>query len=295
MKNLILLFVFACIFAGCKSKDDPVEPSHKVIVFFSAKSNSTSLLKSDATDDEKKISRVILYGVDAQNAVIENYAPVNNPPLTGIQLTVSGNVKILYAIANPSEAMLAAVPSNLFELMAMTGDFTDAPRSPFLMGGNGVVNNSSVNIEFIRAVAKISFIGMKDFAIGSIAVENAPDEGYVFSQGSPAAPVSSEGVNYGAVESPTPTVYVAENTKQDPARFVVTGMFDGKLANYAFALSNEGLRIDIARNTHYQVSITPKTENECTITVNIPEWNDGETDVIVVPDNHFSIEKTESF
>ncbi len=291
MKNLVLLFVFALciyIFAGCnRTPKDTDEETRKIVVFFSAKSDANSLLKSTASDNEKKITKVALFGVDALNNVIENYTPIDNPPSTGTSLVISNNVNMLYAIANPSDVMVAKTPSNLSDILAMTGTFADAPQSPFLMGGKGDVSNYAVNIEFIRAVAKISFIGKNEFVIESVTVGNTPDHGYIFSQALPVVPLSAARVSYPKVESSTPMVYVAENTKQDPTQFVVTGKFNSKQATYAFVLVDRGTKVDIARNTHYQVNISPKTDSECTITIDIPDWGDGDTDDIEIPDEKF--------
>ena len=289
MKKSVLLCVLCVyIFTGCKDSKEPIEPDDRqVVIYFSAKPTTSSLLKSTATAAESLISKVVLFGLDAQNNVIENYAVINNPSLAGIPLTISIDVKSLYAIANPSTAMETAKPSSVSDLMNLVGDFTNAPQSPFLMAGIGNVNGDKVNMELIRAVAKIEIIGKNSFQIATVTVKNTPDKGYVFRKETLSVPAAAGMVNYPAINSTTPILYVAENSRLTPTQFVVTGTLQGKQASYTIALTNEAQNIDIIRNTHYQVGITPITESECTIAITIPAWSDAATDDHVIPDENF--------
>ena len=290
MKKKVLLYALcACIFTGCKDSKETLEPDDRQVdILFSAKATTSSFLKSTVTPAENLISKVILFGVDVQNNVIENYAVINNPPLTGIQLTISKDVKSLYAIANPSTDMEATKPSSVSDLMNLVGDFTNAPQSPFLMGGNGNVIGDKVNIELIRAVAKIEIIGKNGFQIATVTVKNTTGKGYVFRKETFSVPASASMVNYPAINTTNPILYVAENSRQNPTQFVVTGQLQGKQASYTIVLTNEGQNVDIVRNTHYQVDITPITESECIVTITIPAWSDATTDDHVIPDENFA-------
>ena len=282
----ILLLAFSlCILAGCEHdpKDSP-EPERFVTINFSTETQSISMLKSAASSEENAITKIILFGVDDQDNIIERYATRVNPSLTG-QLTISMKVKTLYAIANPSPDMEAASPSFVSDLMNMVVDFTNLPSSPFLMSGSGTVDNGSVNIQLIRAVAKIEFTSKNGFTIDAVTVMNTPNKGYVFEPAIFSVPYSATLVNHSNIEvSGSYTVlYIAESASENPPQFVVTGQFEGKTANYTFALKSGKQNIDIERNSHYQVGIIPITESECEITIsNLPEWSDVTTDTLVV-------------
>ena len=287
MRKLFLFFAIGFfILAGCNENPDSIE-ENQIIIFFSTKPASSSLLKSTGTEAENSITKVIIFGVDAQNDVIETYPVINNPPSSGIELTISKDVTSLYAIANPSTYMETATPATVSELMSLTGDFTSAPQSPFLMGGMGNVNGNSVNIEVIRAVAKIEIIGKNDFLIESVTVANTPDKGYVFSRETFSVPASSGKTTYPAINSAAPILYVAESSSKEPVQFVITGQYQGKQANYTLVLKYEGQNIDIVRNKHYQVGITPITESNCEITISIPDWDDEDLGIYEIPDENF--------
>ena len=287
MKKIALLFALCvCIFAGCRKDPKPpkdiTDRDRTVVVFFSTKSATSSILK--ATSDEDKISKIILFGVDDLNNVVETYAPINNPPLTGTKLTISPKVKMLYAIANPSDGLEAATPSTVSGLMNLIGDFTDAPQSPFLMSGNASASGYNVNIELIRAVAKISITGTNDFRVETVTVTNTPNQGYVFRRAPFSIPASHAKVGYPAIASTDPILYVAENTGNSPTQFTVTGTFQGSPASYTIVLESGVQKNDIVRNTWYRVGITPITESECDITITVPEWNDVIINEFVTPE-----------
>ena len=291
IRNSIIVWFFAfslCIMAGCEHdpKDNP-EPDHLVVLNFSTESLSGSLLKSAANTAEDLIEKIILFGVNDQNQVVQTFPALVNPPMSGKTLTVPRMVKSLYAIANPSAAMEAVIPSSVSDIMEMVGDFTNAPRSPFLMSGKSDVNGKNVNIQLVRTVAKIDITGKNGFQITAVTVANTPDKEYAFKRETLSVPTTAGRVSYSAINSTSPTVYVAENSRQNPTQLVVTGQFQGKQASYTIVLKTGGQNIDIVRNTCYQVGITPITESECTFNITIPEWMDVITDDRVIPSNPY--------
>ena len=251
----MLLFVLChFVMTGCEHdpQNDP-EADRMVEVSFTTRSLSGSLLKSAANPAEDLIEKIILFGVNEQNEVVQTFPVLVNPPLSGKPLTISRKVKSLYAIANPSTAMEAATLSSVSDIMGMVGDFTNAPRSPFLMSGKSNVSGNSVNIELIRAVAKINITGKNGFQITSVTVMNTAAKVYVFNRETLSIPGSVNMVNYPAVNSSS--IYIAENSKLNPVQFVVTGQLQGEQKNHSFTLESGGQNIDIVRNTSYQVSI----------------------------------------
>ena len=286
MKKIVSFFVVSIfILAGCnkdpqKKIDEPESFDRQVMINFTAKSLSNSLSKSAASAAENQIEQVILFGVNDKGEVVQNFPVIENPQLTGTSVYVSGLVKSLYAIANPSADMEVKNPLSVADLMAMTCDYSNAPHSPFVMSSIGEVNSNSINLELVRAVAKIDVIGNSDFHVESVTVMNTPAKGYVFDKGTLSVPTSKM-VNYS--ENSNSSVYVAENSKQNPTKLLVKGTFQGKITAYTIVLSNNGNPLDIVRNTCYQVSITPITESECDISVSIPEWNDTVADETFIP------------
>ena len=298
MKKLILLFAI-CVFIlpGCRKRLDPLE-DRQVVIFFSARPQSSSQLKSSATSEENSFSRIILYGVDNQNNVVKTFPAVDNPPVEGIHLTIPINVKSLYAIANPTTTLEGTNPVTLSALLALTSGFSTAPQPPFLMSGNGNVLGYNVNIELVRSVAKIEMEGINGFKIESVMVKDSPDQGYVFRREPVTVPSVAVPINYPAVfpfgSLAIPTLYLAENSggiNPKPTQFIITGQFGGKHANYTVVLSDGGVNIDIVRNTYYKIYISPITDSDCTIIITIPEWKDAFDDdnpyIIYIPDEDF--------
>ena len=245
----VLLFAFCFIMTGCEheAKDEP-EPEHVVEVSFTIRSLSGSSLKSAANSAENFIEKIILFGVDDQNQVVQTFSI----SATGSTLTIPRKIKSLYAIANPSPAMEAA--SSVSDLTNMVGDFTNAPQSPFLMSGKSSVSGNSVNIELIRVVAKINIIGENGFQITSVTVMNTTAKGYIFSRETLPAPSPANMVDYTVNNNPS-TIYIAENSRSNPIQFIVSGQLQGKPKSHFFTLERGGQNIDILRNTSYQVSI----------------------------------------
>ncbi|MDR1171193.1 MAG: fimbrillin family protein, partial [Bacteroidales bacterium] len=267
-KNIIaLLFVSGLfIMAGCEFDiEDHPEPERLVTISLTVGSEPASLLKASTASQEEKdiIGDVVFFGVDAKGGYIDTY-----PFSIGEQsLTISSRIKTLYAVANPTLDMLAATPSET-DLQNMTVDFTAAPASSFLMSGSGVVSGSSVSIALVRSVAKIEIKGKKGFKVTGITVENTPDKGYVFPQSPLAVPD-------GSVPSYTTSdtiFYVAENTRTAAARtqFTVTGTYDGKTASRTITLN-----LDLVRNKHYSISISPGEQGAGLYSVAVvDEWVD---------------------
>ena len=274
MKRVVFIMtLFLGILAGCQQEvfDDS---DRQIAVSFSPQSLSSSLKSSAASPAENLVTNLILYGVDDQGNVIQNFPALANPTLTGVSLTISKKVKSLYAIANPSSDLIAANPSNVSDLTDMTGNYTLMPQSPYLMGGKGDVNGYSVQIELIRTVAKIEILSKNEFIINTVTVKQSPDAGYVFQTETLSVPASAGLTAYPAVHSASPVLYVPENSKNNPTEFVVTGTYLGKQAVYTIVLTSGNVPIDIERNTNYQVFVSAITDTDCSIAVTIPAWND---------------------
>ena len=276
MKRIVFLYAF-CVFvlAGCDQK--PPSGENQVLIHLTAHPLTNTDTKSSATDNEKTISKVLLYGVDDQGMVVKTFPGIANPSLTGIELTVPMDVKTIYAIANPTSGIESVTPSTLSDLLNLTNDFSVAPQSPFLMSGKGDIVNSTANIELIRAVAKIEIISQNEFQIESVTVKNSPHQGYVFKQETPTPPSSANKVAYPTVYSTNPVVYVPENSKNNPTEFVVTGTYFDLQASYTIVITTGGAPADIVRNTHYRVGVSAITETDCSIDLTIPPWNDYPT------------------
>ena len=286
MKNSIFIFCLAFFLlssASCNSelKNDNTD-ARSVVVFFPTQTHS--LLKSTANDDEELIEEVLLFGVDADNNVIQDFI-INTPSSGGEPVgSVLRKVKSFYAIANPSDELKEEKPKTLSDLEKITGSFAKAPKKPFLMSGKGAVNSFSASIELVRTMAKVNIFSKDaEFKIQSVTVSNTPDEGYVFKKESFAVPESAERISYSTVVSSNPTLYIAENNKLDPTVFIVSGTVDGVTRNYSVELKKDAKYIDIVRNTHYQIGIAPINESEADITISLPEWNDVKTDNHSVP------------
>ena len=287
VKRIVLLFaIIFCVLPGCQHEVF-VESDREVLISFSAQLLSSSLLKSAASTEENSVENLLLYGVDAQGNVIEDFL-MENPSLNDTTLTLSKKVKSLYAIANPCADLIEANPENLSDLMSLTGDFANTPQLPFLMGGKGDVNDKNVHIALYRTVAKIEIFSKNEFQIMSVTVKESPNKGYVFKQETLSIPTSADLIAYPIVNvnSVNPVVlYVPENSKTNPTEFVVAGTYLDKPINYTIVLKSEGVDIDIVRNTHYEVGISAISDMECSITVNIPAWNDvvANNQVITIP------------
>ena len=283
-KVIFLSVIFGLLLGGC-NRQTPEEDDFDVIIFINAKSLSGSLLKSDVSEAENAIEKLIIYGVDEDNNVTT--FPVEQTPLTNgsnIEIKSTKNIKTFYAIANPSPAIEAQNPATDAALTEMLADFEFMPQSPFLMSGKADKNGKFVNIELVRAVAKVEIFGLNDFEIQTVTVVNTPDRGYVFDRNG-AVPTDLR-IDYPPINTASPNIYVAENLASTPTIFRVTGIFEDKNASYDIVLK-VGEAVAILRNTHYLVSITPKTDDECTISVDIPGWIEQDTDVHIIPDDKF--------
>ena len=294
MKNSIFIFWLAFFLfssAGCNKEvinDD--EETRSIVVFFTTQTHS--LLKSIANHDEEMIEEVLLFGVDADNKVLQDFK-VKKPSSDGERINhVFREVKSFYTIANPPEALSKAIeekkPQTLSDLEKMTCNFSSAPKSPFLMSGKGDVNSFSATIELVRAVAKVKISSNSDFTIQSVTVYDTPSKGYVFKQKSLSVPESAEPIKYttvySTVDSPDDiTLYVAENNILKPTKFVVTGTLDDDSREYTVELKKNGQNIDIVRNAYYHINVEPISESEVSITISSPEWNDVSTDPHSVP------------
>ena len=308
MKKLVFcLFLGGFILAGCRKETKiTLNEEGNIEILFSAQSLSSSLLKSTATSDEQTVNEIILFGVDGSDNIVQNAITGGGTyfkTLSGLELidalelstklTIARKVASLYAIANPSSAHKSATPANVTNLLALTESFTTAPESPFLMSGSGEVNHGlkTVIIELIRAVAKIELKSVtgSGFEITSVTVLNTPRIGFVFEQTAFGIPSTPNRGSYVAVSSSAPILYVAESpgSSSPQTSFSVTGTYEGKEATYEVFLKKGGVELDIVRNTHYVVNISPVTETQCTITINIVDWKDEEADIVEIPYEEF--------
>jgi len=285
MKKIAFLLVLSVfITAGCDN--DP--PKHRqVAVIFTAKSLTNSSSNPTGTGVEDEIQKILLFGVDDQDKV-EKFSVIYNPSSNGVTLTISSNIKSLYAIANPSPDLEYANPANALAIIDIINDFSNVPGLPLLMSGMANIYNETVHIELVRAVAKIKIIGENGFQISSVTVMNTSSKGYVF----PKTPFSvPEGkTDYPAIDASDPTFYLAENTTVSPTKFVVSGQFDGEQTTYIIEqlITNGGATpVNIVRNNCYEVSITPNTDYDCSITVTILDWVDVPVDGHTISDENF--------
>jgi len=272
-KLLMYLFLSSLILAGCKGSKEILP--REVGISFSIRSLSSSQSGSAESQDESVISKVVMFGLDAQGVVVESYPAVNVSSTAKITQIISDDVKSLYAIVNPSTALAAKTPASLTELKALTADFTNAPQSPFLMSGNANVNGSTVDIELVRCVAKVVVSGVNGFVVQSVTVMNTPDQGYVFAQATLSVP-STARVNY--PESQKQTVYVAENTSQKPTELTVKGTFKGESISKVLPFEMDGKLVNIERNKCYLISVTQDPGKECNISISIVDWEEVELD-----------------
>lgn len=304
MKKLVFsLFVCGFILAGCKN--EPVvapDGDRQIVVFFSAPSVSASLLKATGDVDET-ISKVILFGVDGTDTDV---VAIDDPILedtdledaldAGTVITLSKRIKTLYAIANPSDDLETYLETasilTLTDLLALTDDFSDEPDpSNLLMSGKGTVTDKSAKIDLLRAVAKVVIVGLNEFDITSVQVMNTPDNGYVFEQETFSIPDPLSTTDYDEVEFTDPDdekiFYVAES-ELPGTEFVVTGSFNGKEATYTIKTLNKGATFyNLVRNRCYTVGLSPLTEDEVLVTIEITDWIPVEVDEQYIPDDNF--------
>ena len=242
---------------GCDSIKD-TDQDRQIAISFTAEGLSGTLLKSAASSDEKIISKILLFGVDENRSeVIHTFKSTSSDT----SIILSRKVKWLYAIANPSADIEETTFTTVSQLIDLTGDFTVAPVSPFLMSGIAELPyaSASVNINLVRAVAKIEIVNTEtDFVIESVTVDKTPAKGYVFSRTSLSVPTSSRVTYFYSADdlAINSSIYVAENNSNQ-TEFAVIGKFRGIRMIYIFGLtSNGGQNVEIKRNTCYQVDIS---------------------------------------
>jgi len=300
MRKIIIFIFCGLVFAGCKQ--DPMvenDDNQQIVVFFSSQSILASKLKSAATETEKIINKVILFGFDAS----DNFVPkskwikeVTNLS-TSLELEdVNRKVKTIWAIANPTTAMENIIPEKVADLTKQTASYPNdnPPTSPFLMSGKGAVAGYSANIKLFFAVAKVKIIS-DGFQITSVEVQKTPDKAFVFDDNLfnwktgdppivPKVPTGSGRVTYASPTTlPDPLVfYVAENdatTTANSTKFVVKGTLDNvPIDPYTIELKIDQKIIPIKRNTCYTVTISPVSQSTGTVTISIPDWEEGEND-----------------
>ena len=78
MKNIIIYFlIFLLSLMGCNPNINP-EQHRQVMIFFSTRSPSVSLLKSTANDAENIIAKIKLFGVNDHGKVVESFPVMDN-------------------------------------------------------------------------------------------------------------------------------------------------------------------------------------------------------------------------
>jgi len=254
---LTILYAFSLFYlAGCKKPKD--EDQH-VVVSFSTKPFLSAGLDNT---EETLIELVLLYGVDEDDQIIQTFK-VQNPSSIGVVLEqVSNKIKTFYAIANPDNGLKIALdakePAKVDDLMGLTYNFTQAPKSPFPMSGTGEVKDFSVKIELYRAVAKVELSSNNGFKIESVLVKNIPDQTFVFKQASLKVPTTANMINYqpfNAGMAEIVTLYVAESLTESPVQFTMSGQSGGNPKNYIISLKNKEDDNDILRNNFYQAKV----------------------------------------
>lgn len=282
MKRIFLLLL-ACgtLFSSC-SKDNhlPTAEQQQVTVHFSVNALSDPVVKSAASAAENSLSRILLFGVNADGDIEQVFPAIENPQGQGTMITVPNTVKSIFAVANPTDGMISGI-ATLSDLTGIIADFRQAPAAPFVMSGSGAINGNTVDLNLTRAVAKINVTGTGDFTVTSVTVGNTPDKGFVFGKDPVAIPASATYVEYD--EAAGSVVYVAENTSRNPAKLLVKGIYQGSETAYSITLTENGSPIEVKRNTSYVATINPISETECSVSVDIPEWNDWTTDDTYIP------------
>ncbi len=258
--NVIWILVFSLfIAAGCERYTDEPEPKERLITInFTTGELSGSLLKKGASIEEDLIGKVLLFGVDAQYSVVDTFILASS----GTTRSIPKTVKTLWAVANPTPALLTAPkPANSTALMDITADFPTGPQSPFLMSGKAEIIDNSVAITFCRMVARIDLTGIAGkFQIESVSV-NAAVTGYVFERPSWSVPALNSRTNYSYTGS-TPVIYVVEHSGSDPVLFTVTGRFLDQPAHLQqsvvcdqFSIKSGGQNVEFKRNTYHQANV----------------------------------------
>lgn len=281
-KNLILLLLCGAMMASCqKDNGSSGQGQKQVRIDFQVSQMSDPQTRSQASVAENALSSVALFGVSSNGDIVENYPVIQNPQAGGTTIEVSNTVASIYAVANPVEGLTNGV-DNIEELQAVVADFSQAPVSPFVMGGSGVISDNVLNLSLVRAVAKVDVKGTNGFTVSSVVVANTPDKGYVFGKENITLPSSTKYVEYAEVSGSN--VYVSENTIVNPTKLLVKGTYKGKETAYGITLTDNGNPLAVKRNTCYVLTVTPVTSTECSFSISIPEWNDVTADDAFIPD-----------
>lgn len=292
MKSIVLLCVLCGFFlVGCGEKEKPSVDGddQDVLISFSTNAMPTDVmqnmvLKSTKSTDENLISMIILFGLDDKGMVVKAL-PISNPTLTGITITMPIEVKTLYAVANPTPGIEGALIPTLANLLNLTGDYTSAPQSPFLLSGKGDIVGSNATIRLDRAIVKIEVVSLNELQIKSVTVKNTPNRIYIFKKET-TTPPSSIRVIYPA-NTTNSIVYVAECSKDNPVELEVTGTYLGKTVSNTIILTKGGSPIDAVRNTCYRVGVSATSEPEWTYTITITDWDEENADRYVIPSENF--------
>ena len=279
MNRLVILCIFfTFIFSGCNKKTEHPEIDRNVFVSFSIKSFSDAAVKTKASAEEEAVDQVLLFAVNEKGDVVGKYPFKLNLLSDNIQLTVSSEVKLLYAVANPSDQLKVADPSTLLDLLALTKDFSNAPVSPLIMSGLiGINSGNQFNIELTRAVAKIVISGEGGFLFQSVTVKNTPVKGFVFMQKTFTIP-SSDRVVYSEISNST--VYVAENsaTSSTATTLTVTGSFNGHPVSVDIDFTVNNTLVPIERNKCYLVNLEATPGHDYDFSIEIVDWDEVDVD-----------------
>ncbi len=272
----IFLPITLCFFIGIfgtscqKNQDDIIHATQDVTFNFSSKAMSDIRTRSAASAEESTLEDITLYALSSDGKIVQTLQIED--PAQPTTLAIESRVTNVYALANVETNNLLSVA----DLQALTFDASSMPASPFVFSAHSTLYGSSMNIELIRAIAKVEILGKNGFQVNSITVKNTPNKGFITSsqQNVPADAVMVDYSKYSGT-----AVYVAESNASEPVKFFVEGMLNGQTTAYTFDLKIDGKNINIMRNTCYQIEVSPISDTECEINVVIPEWNDETGDI----------------
>lgn len=284
--KLLALAVAAMAIVSCnKEANEGAGGSNRVTLRFSTRAMSDVATRSAASEAENAVERLVVFGLDAEGGVVGAFPVIENPSMTGVELTVPDNVVSLRVIANPQGHHSLNYASDE-EILAETVDFSVAPASPFVMSGSSSVSGAQVDVDLVRSVAKISVQGNGDFAVNSVTVLRTPSKAPLFAGRTNVGEFVSHDEKAGS------EVYVGESSASAPAQLLVKGVYKGQPTAYTVTLTQQGAPIDIVRNTSYVVGITPLTKTECLVEVTIPEWGDvsGDENLVATFGDYYSVD-----
>jgi hypothetical protein len=278
-QRFVLILLYGVLLASCSKNEHEI--TGNVFINFTAKALSNTTIHSSISEKENAITKIAIFGINANGEVTQTFPLINNPQPTGIRLPIHNEVKTIVVIANPTDDMVMDY-SCLSEIRNALIDLSNVPSMPFVMTGEAEVNSNSINIELVRNIAKIEVKGMNGFDVNSITVIKTPKYGYFFTGIPISSFTESDYTEY--PEQNGSVVYVGENSKNIPTRLLVKGNYNNAIIVYTITLMQNLQPIDVVRNTAYEISIVPLTVEECEVFITVPDWNDLVADDKFIPD-----------